>query len=453
MDLIYQPIQCQQQVLSQNITESLTVLQMPLIDLYDYISEKAMENPVLDVKDPELLCSELPQISDADASVWESGNSSFYAPRKTPELSSGPLTDLITRPSGDFSEMLHHQLALEHRIPSDLLPLCDFLVECLDRRGYLTDSLDFLAEFTETSVDRITQALYALQEMTPAGVGARNLQECLILQLVKTEEFNPLTLKLIREGLELLAGNHIRSIARLLKVSEAEALECCAAIRRLEPIPSRGYNTGDKHSYVIPEAEVLWENGRLVVRYNDHAIPQIHINDEYRKILNQSTDSETTAYLRRHLASADFLVHEITWRKNTVLRVLEYLIAHQQAFFLKGFSALTPLVLADVAEALELSPSTVGRAVRGKYIVTPQGTIEIKQLFSVRASTGGESSAAAVKERIRTLVMAEDRSYPLSDEKLCAALQALGISTTRRTVAKYRNSIGIPPASRRRVQQ
>ena len=99
MDLIYQPIQCQQQVLSQNITESLTVLQMPLIDLYDYISEKAMENPVLDVKDPELLCSELPQISDADASVWESGNSSFYAPRKTPELSSGPLTDLITRPS------------------------------------------------------------------------------------------------------------------------------------------------------------------------------------------------------------------------------------------------------------------------------------------------------------------------------------------------------------------
>lgn len=450
MELGHQQMQSQQQTLSQSMAESLAVLQMPLAKLNEYVSERALENPVLDVAAPEMLSFELPRSAEPEDAIWEAEESASYPARDRHDRDA--LTG-VSSPSGSFSEMLRHQMALDRRIPADLLPLCSFLVDCLDRRGYLNDPLELLAEIANTSVENMTQALYVLQEMTPTGVGARSLQECLILQLVKTADFNASTLKLIQEGLELLAANNYRAISRMLKLSDEETRQCCSAIRRLNPIPSRGYDTGDPRSYVIPEAEVLRQGEQLIVRYNDSALPRVSINPDYRDMLKQTSDPELSSYLRQHIHLAGALIHELNWRKTTIVRVLECLVSHQREFFRLGFEALTPLVLKDVAEELDLNPSTVGRAVRGKYIVTPQGTIELKQLFSVRSSSGGDSSAAAVKERIKALVASENKEMPLSDEKLCEALQALGVPVSRRTVAKYRDSLGILPASRRRIRQ
>ena len=431
------------------MAESLSLLQMPLTELYEYVLEKATENPVLDVSAPEMLSVELPQSTEPEDVIWESEDAAPYPAGKQQQFEVDRMAQIVV-PSGDFSEMLRHQLALDRRIPPEFLPLCEFLVDCLDRRGYLTDPIDVLAALANTDVENMTQALYTLQEMTPTGVGARDLQECLILQLVQTEDFNAATLKLIREGLGLLAANNLRAIARLLKLSEDDAARCCDAVRRLNPIPSRGYDTGEGKGYVIPEAEVLLDGECLTVRYNDRALPRISISGYYRTMLKESRDPEVTAYLRGSIRAADSLIRELDWRRTTVVRVIECLVSHQRAVFRDGFAALSPLVLKDVAAEIGVSLSTVSRAVRGKYITTPRGTIELKQLLSVRASAGTDSSAAAVKERIRALVAAEDKGRPLSDENLCRALQALGHPISRRTVAKYRDALEIPPASRRR---
>ena len=441
--------QRQRQILNQRMAQSLTVLQMPLTELYRYLSEQAVQNPLLDVDMPEILSVELPRSAEPEDVIWRSDDADFipeHARRKTDGETRAEPVDRGER----FTELLRRQLFEERRIPKDLLPLCLFLVDSLNRRGYLDDPIELLAEVAEARVEDMTQALYILQEMSPAGVGARSLQECLILQLVQTQDFSAETVKLIKDGLDLLAANDIRAVARLLNVGKDEALRCCAAIRRLNPIPSRGYDTLDDAAFVIPEAEVSRENGRWTVRYHDSALPRVSVNREYREMLERTDDPQLSDYLREHLTAAKHVTRELEARKRTVLRVLECLVERQSAFFTQGFAALSPLTISEMADELGLHPSTVSRAVQGKYLMTPAGPVELRRLFSAHASPDGAVSTAGAKERLNALIAAEDRAHPLSDEKLCQAMQALGIPLSRRTVAKYREAMGIPAAAKRR---
>ena len=438
----------QEQRLSQAVMQALNVLQMPLPELYQYISSCEMENPLLDVSTPEMMALELPREQEQEDVIWEESDPIFSAYHNAEQKreTSAEFPDY----GENFYSVLHHQISEEDKLPSSLLPLCHFLVDCLNERGYLEEPVELLAESYGTSVENMTQALYALQEMSPAGVGARSLQECLILQLLQSPDFNGYTVKLIKEGLELLAANDLRSIAKLLSLPRTEASKCCDAIRRLNPIPSRGYDTGERVSYVIPEAEIQREGDHMVVHYNDAAIPRISINQEYREMLEASANPQLVQYLKQNLASANQLIREVSGRKRTVLRVLDSLIRRQSAFFDRGFEALVPLMPSEIAEELGVNRTTVSRAIQGKYILTPMGLLEIKRLFSARSSAAGEESAASVRERIKVLIAAEDSLAPLSDEKLCQALQALGVSISRRTVAKYREGMGIPPAAQRK---
>ena len=436
------------QTMSQTMIQSLAVLQMPIVELYPFISERVLENPVLDVEAPASMSVELPQYLTPRRLIWETDYSGERSERSPDDFPQEPF-----EAQDDFREMLHLQLGEERMLPPDMLPLCHFLVDSLNNRGYLEDPIELLAGIAGVPAADMTQAMYAVQELTPTGVGARTLQECLVLQLVQTPDFNASTLKLVTAGLDLLAANDLGGIAALLGVGRAEAESCCAAVRRLNPIPSRGYRTGSDSIFVIPEAEVSAEGRRWAVRYNERALPKLRIHPDYEAMLRRSDDPQLTEYLKTQMDRAHELMHMIYARESTLVRVIECIVQYQSEFLMRGFEALRPLSIGEVAEDLDLSPSTVGRAVQGKFILTPQGMLELKRLFSGPASADSAVSAAGARERLRALVKAEDRRDPLSDERLCSAMKALGVPISRRTVAKYRAELGIPPAAKRKQRE
>lgn len=430
---------------------SAAILQMPLPELYTWLSDQADRNPLLDVEAPELLRVPLPRDTEPKETGWE--DDADFIPdqlRRQQEAEEG-YPKPVER-SENFRDMLRRQLLEERDIPPHLLPLCYFLVDSLDRRGYLEDSLDLLAELNGATIDDMTQALYALQEMTPPGVGARTLQECLILQLIHTKDFCAGTVKLIKSGLELLAQNSVRAVSALLGMNEEEAQRCCAAVRRLNPIPSRGYDTDEAEVFVIPEAELLRQGETWTVRYNDAALPRVRLSDEYQTMLAQSDDPQLRAYLDEQRAAARDVMGGLEQRRETLTRILELLVRHRGAAFSQGRSAIRPLPCDNVAEALGLPTADVVRAVHGKYLATPYGAMELKRLFSAPAPVKTPVSPLSGKERLRSLIAAEDKTQPLTDEKLREALQALGIELSLGTVANYRRALGIPAASKRRVK-
>lgn len=431
---------------------SAALLQMPLPELYTWLSDQADRNPLLDVEAPELLRVPLPRDEGSKETGWEDDDADFIPDqlRRQQEAEEG-YPEPVERGEG-FRDMLRRQLLEERDIPPHLLPLCYFLVDSLDRRGYLEDSLDLLAELNGATIDDMTQALYALQEMTPPGVGARTLQECLILQLIHTKDFCAGTVKLIKSGLELLAHNSVRAVAALLGMNEEEAQRCCAAVRRLNPIPSRGYDTDEAETFVIPEAELLRQGAGWAVRYNEAALPQVRLSDEYQAMLERSDDAELKTYLDAQRADALEVMAGLEHRREVLTRILELLLRHRGAAFSEGRSAVRPLPCDNVAEALGLPTAEVVRAVHGKYLMTPYGAMELKRLFSAPAPTKTPVSPVSSKERLRSLIAAEDKTQPLTDEKLREALQALGIELSLGTVANYRRALGIPAASKRKVK-
>ena len=431
---------------------SAALLQMPLPELYTWLSDQADRNPLLDVEAPELLRVPLPRDEGPKETGWEDDDADFIPDqlRRQQEAEEG-YPEPVERGEG-FRDMLRRQLLEERDIPPHLLPLCYFLVDSLDRRGYLEDSLDLLAELNGATIDDMTQALYALQEMTPPGVGARTLQECLILQLIHTKDFCAGTVKLIKCGLELLAHNSVRAVAALLGMNEEEAQRCCAAVRRLNPIPSRGYDTDEAETFVIPEAELLRQGAGWAVRYNEAALPQVRLSDEYQAMLERSDDAELKTYLDAQRADALEVMAGLEHRREVLTRILELLLRHRGAAFSEGRSAVRPLPCDNVAEALGLPTAEVVRAVHGKYLMTPYGAMELKRLFSAPAPTKTPVSPVSSKERLRSLIAAEDKTEPLTDEKLRQALQALGIELSVGTVANYRRSLGIPAAAKRKVK-
>ncbi|MBR4425536.1 MAG: hypothetical protein IKS66_06295 [Oscillospiraceae bacterium] len=431
---------------------SAALLQMPLPELYTWLSDQADRNPLLDVEAPELLRVPLPRDEGSKETGWEDDDADFIPDQlRRQQEAEECYPEPVERGEG-FRDMLRRQLLEERDIPPHLLPLCYFLVDSLDRRGYLEDSLDLLAELNGATIDDMTQALYALQEMTPPGVGARTLQECLILQLIHTKDFCAGTVKLIKCGLELLAHNSVRAVAALLGMNEEEAQRCCAAVRRLNPIPSRGYDTDEAETFVIPEAELLRQGAGWAVRYNEAALPQVRLSDEYQAMLERSDDAELKTYLDAQRADALEVMAGLEHRREVLTRILELLLRHRGAAFSEGRSAVRPLPCDNVAEALGLPTAEVVRAVHGKYLMTPYGAMELKRLFSAPAPTKTPVSPVSSKERLRSLIAAEDKTEPLTDEKLRQALQALGIELSVGTVANYRRSLGIPAAAKRKVK-
>ncbi|WP_294456828.1 RNA polymerase factor sigma-54 [uncultured Allofournierella sp.] len=469
MELIQQ--QEQRQVLSQGLRHSLEILQMPVLELQEFLQEKALENPLLELELPQEMHLPDPAESTAEerggeADRWEATGSESAAVWDLPageglgEWNRGgdgewdrmaALADPADR-GESLAEALHEQLLRMPGLTDELRRLADYLAECLNENGFLEFSLEDLAADRGVSVFEMEQALYVLQSLQPAGVAARTLPECLVLQLAQTKDFNEYTVRLVRQGLELLAKNNMTAIARLLECTPAQAQAAARAVRALNPRPAQGYGAGPL-AYQIPEAVFRRENGQVVIELERRLAPRLQLNEQNCTLLQQSGTPEAKTYLKERRAEAQQLMRAVAERESTLVRLLRQLARDQQDFFLQG-GPLKPMTLTQMAQSLGLSLSTVSRAVQGKILQFEGRSLPLKRFFSAGVPVeGGQVSSESIKRQLQRFVQAEDPAKPLSDEALRAALEAVNLPVARRTVAKYREELGIPSSSaRRRVE-
>ncbi len=324
----------------------------------------------------------------------------------------------------------------------------------LNDDGYLETPLTELAEQLETEVGNVERVLKRVQQFDPPGVAARDLRECLCLQLKSLGMEDSLATHVLRDHLELLEKHRYNEIARLLGVGIEAIAQAAKVISLLEPKPGRDYG-GEEPTYVIPDVFINKMGNEYVVTLNQSAVLRLRLAGYYQRVMSDGdVGSETREYLQERLRSAKWLVKSIYQRQQTIYKVARSIVKFQRAFFDHGVSQLKPLVLKDVAEDIGMHESTISRATANKYAHTPQGIFELKFFFTsgVKASTGEDVSAETVKEKIRILVAAEGSNNPLSDQAIAEMLRRENINIARRTVAKYRQALGIlPSASRKRV--
>lgn len=437
----------QRQILSQALRQSLQCLQMPIVELAEYLEEQSLSNPLLEVEYTPTPPGDTLPVNVVD---FEGANRSLGG-------RPNQITDSLysnSRPK-TFSEHLTEQVNCMPQINEATRALCCFLIECLDSTGYLSCSLPDLATELDVPLYDIEQALYLLQMLEPVGVGARDVTECLLLQLSQSKDFNATNIRMIREGLPFLAKQDYAALSQLLEVPIKTVRESEAVVKGLNPIPSRGFYSGDTyHNYTVPEATIHCKNGQFLVEMNTQSFPRVSLSSEYIALIGNEAYEEAQDYLRKNLAEAKAIIAQIDNRQSTLQRLLSAILHRQQGFFM-GVDHLQPMTMQQVADDLSLSASTVSRAVKDKYIQFRNQLISLRSLFSssLQGSDGALISASVAKQQIRIFVRAESPDSPLSDEALVKALASVGISLARRTVAKYRAEINIPSAIDRKKRK
>lgn len=451
MQFIQKQEQVQRLHLTPSMRRSLECLQLSLPELLQYVQQAALENPMLEVELPSpgevSLDAPLPgEVSISERDAWD--EYSFRRENGTAEYDA--LASIPAARAESLRDHLLAQLGQTALIPAQLQPPCRFLIDCLDGRGYLDCPLEDLAEETGYPLPLLEQALFAIQLMDPPGVGARSLSECLILQLSQGPHFSALTLSLARDGLELLAKKQYSLLAKRFHTDKKSILSAAAVISGLNPIPSRGFGSHEPDLYVVPDAFITAQGDSLTIELNRRALPRVCVDSGYRSLLEASDNAELNAYLRQKMRDAEEIIRGIEGRGQTLHRLMHYIVRQQQAFFLGG--ELRPMTMQSAAEALEISHSTVSRAVQDKYIQFGGRIMALRSLFSSAAANApeGELSSAAIRQRLCAMIQQEDKLHPLSDEALAAALARDGVEISRRTVAKYRSQLQIPPAGGRK---
>jgi RNA polymerase sigma-54 factor len=322
----------------------------------------------------------------------------------------------------------------------------------LDRNGYLSCSIEEIASTSSFPIERVERVLNLIQEFDPAGIAARDLRECLLIQLEQQGQTHSLAGKIVSDYLAALEIRRYDVIAKAESVSVEEVYQAVKTIQCLEPRPGRPFAT-EQPVYITPDVYVRKVGSEYVVSLNENGLPKLRLNPMYREMLDQARhhNSADKDYLQERVRSAMWLIKSIHQRQQTILRVTESIMKFQRTFLEDGVSSLRPLVLRDVAEDVSMHESTVSRVTTNKFVHTPWGVFELKFFFSSGIKSGNsEISSESVKERIRSLVSEEDTKKPLSDQALVNALQAEGIDIARRTVAKYREMMGILSSSRRK---
>ena len=402
----------------------------------------------------------LPEELDIDAR-WEQIYDSPQAGSATPATMSLDHRDLFENQAGEIDDLKQHliwQLDCSRLSETDeQIGLA--IIDSIDDRGYLAQPLEDIFEGLQgqldtLELDEVEAVLHLVQRFDPVGVAARSPSECMLIQL---EQYDPETphldkaRMLVENYLEHLAGNDVALLRRRLQASESELGEIIQLIQTTNPHP--GHRVSQKHAeYVVPDVYVSKRAGRWQVSINPDNSPRLQINDQYAKLVKRSDNSEENTYLRDHLQEARWFIKSLESRNDTLLRVAEAIVERQHAFLDYGEEAMQPMVLRDIAEQLELHESTISRVTSHKYMHTPRGNVEFKYFFSshVNTSDGGECSATAIRAIIRKLVAAEKPDKPLSDNKITSLLGQQGIKVARRTVAKYREAMQIPPSNERK---
>lgn len=330
--------------------------------------------------------------------------------------------------------------------------IAEYLIELIDDNGYFTSSAKEVADHFKIEEKTVEEILGILQTFEPVGVGARNLEECLKLQLISLGVYDEKYERLLHEFLHSLADNKIARIAKQMNVSRKEAEKMCRLIKTLEPKPGRQFATSEKIQYIFPDLLLEKASGEYVVILNDSSIPALRVSSYYRSLLEHSkTDQVLEEYLKDKMSSALRLMKNIDQRNRTIVAVASAIVSYQKDFF-EGCGGLKPLTLKEIADEISVHESTVSRCVKGKYMETERGIYELKFFFSggYTNPVGEQISAFNIKKRIKEIVRQENPEKPLGDQHIAQLLEQEGIHISRRTIAKYRDELGILSSAKRK---
>jgi len=356
----------------------------------------------------------------------------------------------LGRTGTSLDEHLNEQLRLATDDPRTVA-IGEAIIGNLDEDGYLRADVEEIATGMGASADEVEKALTIVQGFDPTGVAARSVQECLLLQLTADSEPDPVTVEIVEKHFEDLERRRYPEIARALKLPLDRIMESIEEIQSLEPKPGRRFATSDQR-YIAPDVSIHKVGDDYVVVLNEEGIPRLRVNALYRSLLRKSSD-EAKQYVEQKLRSAVWLIKSVEQRQRTLRKVTQSLVKFQRGFLDKGVAFLRPLALRDVGEDIGMHESTISRVTTNKYVETPQGLFELKYFFhsGIASDTGEMVSSVSIKKKIRDMVAAEESTKPLSDQDVALVLRGQGLTIARRTVAKYREELGIMPSHQRRL--
>ncbi|MCR4430823.1 MAG: RNA polymerase factor sigma-54 [Tepidanaerobacteraceae bacterium] len=451
--------QTQKLVMTPELRQAITILQLSAQELDEYIEQELLENPLLDLnedisKNEDII--EKSEQKDSDTIDWEEyfqdcADLDFLRfPREKKEEEPGFENFVSSTPT--LQEHLMMQLHL-CSISRTEFKIGEFLIGNIDKKGYLTITSAEAAEILKVSEQEVEDVVKIIQSFEPAGIGARNLIECLLIQIEQRNISAPKIRELIAFHLKDLAEARYSRIAEALNISLSEVQKLKDIILTLDPKPGRNFSTSDETQYIVPDAVIEKVGDEYVVIMNDSISPRLSINSYYRSLLySENRESNISKFLSQRLDSAMWLIKSIEQRRLTLNKVINSIVEVQRDFLDYGVAYLKPLTMKQIADRVGIHESTVSRAISGKYVQTPRGVFELKFFFKngLDNINGSSTSSESIKKMIKKMVGEEDPYNPLSDQRLADDLKKNGIIISRRTVAKYREELGIPSSAKRK---
>lgn len=428
--------------MTPELRQAIQVLQYSATELVQFLQEQALENPVLEVEEgggEEML---------AWAEYWRSGSPSGVSSRRDHEDRQWE----IPARAETLTEILESQLRLI-KVDPQTERVVNYLIGDVDEQGYLRSEPVQICKRFNIDMNGFEACLGVLQSMDPTGVGARSLSECLRLQLLRKSEHDPIALAIVENHLEDIAAGRQRQVAKALGCDLLSVQRASDRIKTLNPRPGLAFGGVDSY-YIRPDVIVEAVNGSYRVAVNEGGMPRLGINAHYERFLQRQDEEARQAlpYIKHQWQSALWLLKNVEQRRQTLRRVAQRIVVEQQDFFHYGISRLKPLTLRQIANSLGLHESTVSRATQQKYMQTPRGLLPFRYFFpsGVATAQGANISAQSVKDKIARMIDDEEKKHPLSDQQIANALRNEGVDISRRTVAKYREELGLPSSQARR---
>lgn len=444
--------QTQKLSMTPELIQAIQILQYNNQELNEYIDKELLENPILDSEYPKESDTEIDIDSLRDQLIQADENVEAYKQWEPHSTSDEYSYENFVAFNYTLTEFLIEQLHFSSLKGQDA-EIGRYIIENIDDNGYLSMSLEEICSVLEVDLESCERVLDAIHTFEPSGVGARNLNESLIIQLASLGELTDEIEFIISNRLKDLADNKYALISKEMGISIPEVQSIADIIKKLEPKPGRGFDSDNSIKYILPDIYVEDVNGEYIVSSNDGTTPNLHISSYYNSLIEEAkSDKELSSYLNNRFNSAMWLMKSIEQRKKTIFNIANAIVHFQNDFFSKGERYLKPLTLKQIAETVGVHESTVSRAINGKYMQCPRGVFELKYFFTggILNEDGSGVSSNSIKSMIREFVEGEDDKKPLSDSKISELLHEKGIDISRRTVAKYRDDIGILPSSKRR---
>jgi len=468
----------QKLILTPQLQQAIKLLQMPQLELQQLLNQELVENPVLEesmedsgdereVSSLERQNEEVPDAPREEAEmpleqVFGYTSDDYFQDRASdgrdlgyfnPGVDTAPSFEQFVSSRPELDEHLLWQLRLSD-VERKLLPACEYIIGNLNDDGYLLVSAEEIAEYAGIELADAERAIEVVQGFDPTGIAARTLQECLLIQVRELGLEGSLVDRILQDGLDDLMRRNYAQIARDVGVPLDAVMQAVAAIEALEPRPARNYVSTDA-TYIVPDVMLYREDEGFRIVLNEEGLPRIRMNRFYRKLLEDkgSLSPEEKAFLEEKMRSAVWLLKSLDQRNKTIYRVTESILMFQKDFFDKGIAHLRPLTLKEVAAELGMHESTISRVTSSKYIQTPDGLLPFRFFFSsALQSTRDDSGVAStsVKDMIKKIITEENVAKPYSDQKIVEILKMKGVTIARRTVAKYRDELRIPPQNRRK---